>query len=137
MDDATLLKLFETATLDSLPHEYHLRIAYLLTRKYPLDQVSDVVLAGFRKLAPSLGLSPSSIHVTMTVAWTKVIAGLGGEGTSEEFIALHPELLRRDMLSKYYSAGQLHGGHSRTKFVAPDRLPFPHRESDSIHSAEA
>jgi hypothetical protein len=125
MDDATLLREFENATLTSLPHEDHVRIAYLLTRRHPRDQVNDVVLAGFRKLAPALGLSPESIHVTMTTAWTQVIAGLSGDGTSEEFIAHHPELLRRDLLDTYYSAGQLYGARSRTTFVPPDRLPFP------------
>jgi hypothetical protein len=127
---ATLLRKFENATLQSLPHEHHVRVAYLLTRKYPREQVNDVVLAGFRKLAPALGLSPASIHVTMTVAWTQVIAGLSGQGTSEEFLERHPELLRRDVLNKYYSAGQLHGGPGRTKIMLPDRLPFPQRDPE-------
>ena len=49
----------------------------------------------------------------------------GFEGTFAEFLAQHPEVLRRDLLSEYYSDDVLNSADARARFVEPDLRPLP------------
>ena len=48
---------------------------------------------------------PEAYHDTRTVAWVRLIVAArhGFDGDFDEFLAAHPELIRRDLLSDYYS----------------------------------
>ncbi len=127
MDDETLFKRFIAGTLYSFPHTYHVRVAYLLSRRYAAEELDEMVLRTFRLLAPSLGLSPASIHVTITIAWTRIIAGLNGQGTSIEFIAEHSKLNNRNLLYDYYTPQRLYSTEAHNRFLMPDKQPFPNK----------
>ena len=125
MNDHDLLEGFESSTLTHFPHEYHVRVVYLLILEYGPEEAEDRMVAGIRGLASNFGLSGSFIHITRTVAWTKIVASqIDQPMSSEEFVRAHPALLRKDLLDDYYAWGRLLTPGSRRRFVQPSR-PFP------------
>ena len=132
MKDDELLERFEAGTLDKLPHEDHVRVAYLLTRQYEVDEAADRMMSGLRGLASRFGTSPAFLDVTRTVAWTRLIDGLDGSGSSTEFLEAHPELHRRDLLDDYYSGVRLRNPVAHFRFVKPDRRGFPDQRSRGV-----
>jgi hypothetical protein len=52
-------------------------------------------------------------------------ARAGFSGTFDEFLDLHPELRRRDLLDEHYSSELLNSPAARERFVEPDRAPLP------------
>ena len=124
MDDTELLARFEAGTLPSFPHEDHVRTVYLLVVR---DGAADALLqvsAGIRAMAQANG-RPGAFHVTRTEAWTRIVAAAAAEPQdSREFLAEHPELLRRDLLDDYYAPGRLTTDEARERFMEPD-VPLP------------
>ena len=138
MDDLQLLEGFERRTLTRFSHEDHVRVAYLLIRKYGAQEAPDRVIAGLRGLAKNFGTPAFFLHVTRTVAWVRIIDGVDGvdrvDGkprASADLLRAHPELHRRDLLDDYYSPFRLLGYRPRRTFVEPDLRPFPRMRSAS------
>jgi hypothetical protein len=123
VDDDDLLASFEAGTLETFPHESHLRVIYLLIQRDGLDAAVTSMSARIKEWARSSG-RPEAFHVTRTVAWARLVAAAGDSGGSLEFLARHPELTRRDLLDDYYSAGRLATAEARTTFVEPDLAPL-------------
>ncbi len=120
MDDAALIDGFEAGTLEQFPHEDHLRVVFGFVVRHGRAEALDRVSAGILRMATAKG-APEKFHVTRTVAWTELVASAADEcTTSAELFERHPELLRRDLLDDYYSAGRLTTDEARTTFVAPD-----------------
>jgi len=123
VDDVELLARFEAGTLDEFPHESHLRVVYLLIQRDGADDALTAVGAGILAMARANG-RPEAFHVTRTTAWTRIVAALsaaeGDHGGSREFLVGHPELIRRDLLDDYYSAGTLATDEARMTFIPPD-----------------
>jgi hypothetical protein len=126
MDDDELLARFEAGTLDTLPHEDHVRVAYLLSRQHAVEDATKRMIDGLRGLAPRFGTSTAFLHVTRTAAWMRIIAGTGGDGTSAAWLTAHPELRRRDLLDDYYSHGRLNNVVAWRRYVQPNKRDFPH-----------
>lgn len=125
MDDTELLQGFESATLTQFPHRDHVRTAYLLVLAYGPVEAETRMIAGIRGLAPNFGVSPSFIHTTRTIAWTRIIASqVDGPRSSAEFLARTPALLRKDLLDDFYGWGRLLTPKAFRKFIAPNH-PFP------------
>ena len=127
MNDADLLAGFDAGTLPRFPHEDHLRVVYLMLQEGDERDALARVTAGIRAMAAASG-KPEAFHVTRTAAWTRIIASLAADGAwpdSAAFVAAHPQLLRRDRLSDYYSDALLTSDAARTSFVTPDRAPLP------------
>jgi hypothetical protein len=60
----------------------------------------------------------------MTQAWMVLLAAAGG-ASFEEAIAKRPELLDKNYLQTYYSAGLLDSDDAKTRFAPPDIAPLP------------
>jgi flavin reductase (DIM6/NTAB) family NADH-FMN oxidoreductase RutF len=116
MDMDQLLDAFERGTLEgsAFPHEAHLRVAWLLNRKYGWEQGLDRLIAGIRGVAERAG-SPDAFHETITRAWF-VLA------TAADDLRAFPELFDRSLLERYYSRDVLESGRSR--WVEPDLHPL-------------
>lgn len=135
--DEELLRGFEEGTLRRFSHEDHVRVAFLLVRRYGGEQAPDRMIAGLKGLARNFGTPAFLLHVTRTVAWIRIIEGLSGSAqTSDELLTGHPELLRRNLLHEYYGPLRLLGRRARRTFVEPDLRPFP-RVAGSTASAGA
>lgn len=124
-DDA-FIRAFEAAELGAFTHVDHLRVAYL----YAVRGGAGEAIRGTRKiraLAASAG-APGKFHETITVAWARVIAHLVERSASRSFgtfLAEHPELLNRRLLSTHYSEDLLFSTRARASFVEPDLIALP------------
>lgn len=127
VNDRDLLSGFLNGTLESFPHEAHLRVVHLLVLERGEDAALATVTERIRAMAAAAGAA-TKFHMTRTTAWTRIVAAATAAGVtadSDEFLARHPELIRRDLLDDYYSAELLTSERARLEFVEPDRAPLP------------
>jgi hypothetical protein len=75
MPDEHLLRAFENGTLEpaAFLHESHLRVAWLLNRRYGREEGLGRLIAGLRSLAARAG-NPGAYHETITRAWFELVA---------------------------------------------------------------
>ena len=125
---------FLAAFLDcSLPaeqfdHRAHVRVAWLLLERYPLEEAVERICSGIQRYAAHLGAT-EKYHRTLSEAITRLMAH-GGAGSSmswEHFLVANAELLSvvRGMVEKYYSPERLASIEAKRHFVPPDRQPLP------------
>ncbi len=116
MNDDQLLDDFEQGRLSGadFPHERHLRVAWLLAQRYDRKGGLTRMRSGIRSIAARAGV-PDKYHETITRAWFELVA-------QAEDLELHPELLDRGLLGRYYSPERLAQG--REVWVAPDLGPL-------------
>ena len=127
-DDAVLLA-FEARQLDpaKFHHDDHIRLAWLCVQRYGADEAETRLLNGIRRFAQSAGV-PRKFMYTTTIAWTRLVAAAQTAGPTvisfSEWIQLHPELLDRKLLARYYSPGRLETPEARSGWVEPDLAPL-------------
>jgi hypothetical protein len=127
--DEEFLAAFTTCRLPAaqFDHRGHLRIAWLLLQRHPLEQAIEQICTGIARLALHLG-APGKYHRTVSEALVRLMAAGGARALSwSEFLHANPDLLTniKGTLARYYSAELLNSAHSRATFVSPDRLPLP------------
>ncbi|HOY81902.1 MAG TPA: hypothetical protein PLB92_07160 [Rhodoglobus sp.] len=125
--DFELLAGFDAGTLPRFPHDDHVRVVYLMVLEGGEQDALARVTAGIRAMAAANG-KPEAFHATRTTAWTRVIADRTAKGSwadSHRFLAANPDLLRRDLLSDFYSDALLTSDAARLAFVEPDLAPLP------------
>ena len=66
-------------------------------------------------------------HDTLTTAWARVVGhyALLARDDFDAFLAAHPRLVDRDLLSAHYSRERLFSAAARAGFVEPDLLALP------------
>ena len=69
---------------------------------------------GIRRMADRAG-APAKYHVTITRAWFELIS-------SVDDLELHPELMDKRLLGRFYSPERLAAGHRR--WLEPDLQPL-------------
>ncbi|HVV58939.1 MAG TPA: flavin reductase family protein [Gaiellaceae bacterium] len=123
LTDDELLDAFESGSIgdDDFPHARHVRVAWLLARKYGRAEGFERLATGIQGIARRAG-RPDAYHVTITRAWFELIAPVADPGH-------HPELMDKSLLGRYYSSSRLAAG--RERWLEPDvhplRLPAPPR----------
>jgi hypothetical protein len=126
LTDEQFLARYEGRALTEFAHEDHVRMAFLYARRGGVHAAVEGARR-IRELAATLG-APAKYHDTLTVGWTRVVAHLAlesGAASFAEFLAEHPQLERRDLLSAHYSDEVLFGPGARAAFVEPDLVPLP------------
>jgi hypothetical protein len=127
LSDEEFLARFESHSLTEFSHRDHLRVAYAYARR---DGVQGAVEGArrIRGFAAALGDS-RKYHDTMTVGWARVVGSLAVDSpcpTFDAFVDAQSELLlRRDLLSDYYTGERLFSEEARAGFVEPDLAPLP------------
>jgi hypothetical protein len=127
MTDDTFLARFEAARLRSFDHRDHLRVAFAYARRGGVEHAVDRARHGLRHIAAAHG-EPERYHETLTTAWARVVAHhavVNGNGGFDDFLAAHPQLLRRDLLLAHYTRERLFSPAARAGFVEPDLLSLP------------
>lgn len=121
IDDTELLERFATNTLPAFPHEEHLHVVFVKSANATTDETIAFMREGIIAMAAANG-KPEAFHDTRTVAWTRLIVAkrAGFTGTFDRFLEQHPELIRRDLLSDYYSDAVLTSDVARATFIEPD-----------------
>lgn len=108
-------------------HRGHLRIAWLLLQRHPLELAIEEICNGIARLAAHLG-APGKYHRTLSEALVRLMAHDGAATLSwDEFLSANPELLTdvRGTVGRYYSSELLDSARARISFVEPDRMPLP------------
>jgi hypothetical protein len=127
MTDDAFLAAFEAAQLPSFDHRDHLRVAFAYARRGGVEHAIDRARRGLRHIAAAHG-EPERYHETLTTAWARVVAhyavSTGADGF-DDFLALHPQLLRRDLMLGHYTRERLFSPGARGRFVEPDLLALP------------
>ena len=127
MTDDAFLTRFEAASLPCFGHREHLRVAFAHARRGGVDHAVARAREGLRHFAAAHG-EPGRYHDTLTTAWARVVAHhalLAPEDDFDAFLAAHPRLADRDLLSAHYSRQRLFSASARAGFVDPDLLALP------------
>lgn len=116
MNDDGLTDAFERGEIDgsAFPHEHHVRVTWSLARRYSPDDAFRRLRAGIRDIATRAG-RPAVFHETITRAWFELIA-------AADDLDVHPELLDKTLLGRYYTPAALARG--RERWVEPDLAPL-------------
>jgi hypothetical protein len=133
MTDEELWHAFETATLPEKDwtHRGHLRVAWLFSRRYRLDEAHVLMRVGIIRLNATHGLVETATrgyHETITRVWLAVVGALMEEVPSESsaaFVDACGERLGREALLRHYSRERLGGLEARARFIEPDLAPLP------------
>jgi hypothetical protein len=126
IDDDELLERFAANTLPAFPHEEHLHVVFVKSARATPAETLEFMRERIRAMATANG-KPEAYHDTRTVAWVRIIVAArdGFAGDFAAFLGAHPELVRRDLLSDYYSDALLTSDEARAAFVAPDLRDLP------------
>ena len=125
LSDDAVLRAFEECRLDpaKFHHADHIRLAWLYVQRYGAHQAKALLLEGIRKFAQHAG-APQKFHYTITIAWARLVAAACCKSDSSnsfyEWIAIHPELLNRNLMNEHYSAGRLESFQARCGWLDPD-----------------
>ena len=126
---------FITAFLDSsmpaagFDHQGHVRAAWILLQRHPLDQAIALGCDGIARLAARLGV-PDKYHRSLSEALMRLMAA-GGASRADlpwpDFLAANRPLMddALGLLARHYSPERLATAEARRSFVAPDRQPLP------------
>jgi hypothetical protein len=115
------------ATRGGFGHREHLELAWTCLDRYDVDAAHDAVSTAVRHVAALHGM-PDRYHETITRSWVHVVAlhrALEPGDSFDAFLAAHPALLTKDLLSRHYSEPALHSGAARTTWAEPDLRAFP------------
>lgn len=129
-DDAFLAAFLDsTMTKAGFDHVGHLRAAWLLLQRRPLQQAVDETCDGIQRLANTLGVT-QKYHRTLSEALVRLMAHGGGADRTlswPDFLAANAELVHdaKSVLARHYTPETLATPTARERFVAPDRLPLP------------
>lgn len=108
-------------------HREHVHLTWLAIRRYGAEAALDLIDRGIRRTARYAG-APQKYHHTMSRAWVELIAYHVAEtdlAGFDAFIAHHPALLDKRLLTRFYEPLTLAAPAARSGWVAPDRAPFP------------
>lgn len=109
-------------------HRGHLRVAWILLQKLPLESAVSETCDGIERLAAHLG-APGKYHRTLTEALVRIMAAMGGADRStafDAFLIANPVLVddARALMARYYSAERLTDQAAKTTFLPPDLAAF-------------
>lgn len=131
MSDDQFLAAFLDAALPpaGFDHGGHVRAAWLLLQRLPLDRAVTETCDAIARLANRLGV-PGKYNRTLSEALVRLMAYRGGADAAlcwNDFLAANDDLMKdaRGVLARHYSDAVLNSQAARRHFVPPDRLPLP------------
>jgi N-formylglutamate deformylase len=113
----------------SFDHRAHLRVAWILLQRYPIDDAVTSTCEGIARLAAHLGAT-KKFHYTLTAALVRVMAAAGATDRTrafDAFLLANAPLVEnaRAVIAWYYSTERLATVDARTGFIEPDLAPLP------------
>jgi hypothetical protein len=114
------------ASADRFGHREHLHLAWLAVRRHGPSAATALISDGIRRTARYAG-APQKYHVTMTMAWTRLVAHHVPDGPDDfgEFLRRFPGLLDKRLLAGHYSSARLASDDARRRWLDPDLVPLP------------
>ena len=122
MTDSEFQRAFEDTTLEPFHHRDHLRVTWLYLTQFgetgTLERLGPAIL----RYADARG-GAAKYHQTITLAWIRLLS-LAFENNFDAIVHKHPELLDKNLLSRFYSPAVLQSPAARAQWVEPDREPL-------------
>ncbi|MGE7385481.1 hypothetical protein ACQKM2_08380 [Streptomyces sp. NPDC004126] len=124
-----------TAATGRFGHREHVHLTWLAVRRHGAAATVDLVGEGILRTATRAGV-PGKFHATLTRLWVELVghraaqpgpAGREPAQDFEEFAALFPELLDKELPKRFYSSELLGSEQARTAWTEPDLAPLPWR----------
>lgn len=126
---------FLAAFLDSsmppagFDHLGHMRAAWLLLQRRPLEEAVAETCSAIARLATRLGV-PGKYNRTLSEAFVRLMAHGGGADRTlswQAFLAANSDLVSdaRLVLARHYSDATLSSTAAQASFTPPDRQPLP------------
>ena len=134
MSDDAFLAAFESCAhpLDQWHHREHVKLAYILLLRYPLDEAIARARSGIKAYNQSKNLPDelsSGYHETMTQAWMRIIHATlceyGPAENADAFYEQHPQLSQKKNLRLFYSRDRFVSWEAKRSFREPDLAPLP------------
>jgi len=114
--------------IEAFSHSIHLKLGYCYVVQNGVKQATVIMKNTLTSFLHANGVARNKFHVTITVAWLKVIGLCLQNGpvmsSAEAFLHHNPCLLSKDLLLSYYSPDLLFSDKARKRFVDPDLNPF-------------
>jgi hypothetical protein len=109
-------------------HRQHIHMAFVAVRRYGKLEAITRICDWIQRIAV-YARAPQKYHYTVSRAWVEIIAHhVDGDPDCGEFgmfVARHPALLDKRLLSRHYRSATLAAPTARRSWVEPDLLPFP------------
>ncbi|MEM7069117.1 MAG: hypothetical protein AAF478_09555 [Pseudomonadota bacterium] len=123
-DYAAFVKVFEAGEIDAadFSHMDHVGVAWELLGKRDFLEALSIYANTIRNLAINAGV-PDKFNTTITIAFLGVIAERQKHTNAEnfeDFIAENSDLVKRNVLTDWYSADRLSQSAAREIFLMPD-----------------
>jgi hypothetical protein len=116
-----------TAASERFDHRAHVHLTWLAVRRVGMPAAIQLVSDGIRRTARYAG-APQKYHATVSRAWVELVAHHVGDQAAPDFgafLARHPALLDKRLLTRFYRSATLATAEARTSWVEPDLAPFP------------
>ena len=130
LSDAEFEQQFASASLDPsfFSHEAHLRLAWIHIRQYGVDQACESICAQIQRFDSIYG-DGTKFNKTVTIACVRAVYHFMLKTSADnfqEFIQEFPRLKYhlKDLIDCHYSFDIFRSTVAKTKYLAPDLLPF-------------
>ncbi len=114
-------------TAERFGHRQHVQLTWLAVRRFGTTAAVDLVSEGIRRTARYAG-APQKYNATVSQAWVELIGHHAHESGTDDFdvfVSAAPELLHKNLLTRFYRSSTLASVPARTGWVEPDLAPFP------------
>ncbi len=118
MTDAKFLWAFEDTTLEPFHQQAHLRVTWLKLRKFCEAETRERLGPATLRYAAAI-YATGKFHQTITLAWIRLVANAFA-ADFDAMLIVHPQLLDKNLLNRYYSPGLLQSPEARHRWVEPD-----------------
>jgi len=120
------IERFESGDIDAdtFDHLAHVYVGWLYIRKYELSEAITRFNAALKRLVAKLG-AENKYHTTLTWFFLLLIAERATPNESwKDFERCNDDLIgdSKELLSRYYSDGNLFSERARGQFVLPDQF---------------
>ena len=121
-----LTRDFEAHAIDTgcFDHAGHVRVAYDLLGKYDFVDATMTYVRGIQAIATQAGV-PDKFNLTITIAFLSLIAERLADHPQPDFpsfAAANPDVMSRDVLTRWYGADRLTSARARQVFLMPEPL---------------
>ena len=103
-------------------HREHVRMAFEMLRRHDFAETVLHFSRSLRSMARRAG-KPEAFHQTVTIAFLALIAERMEDGEWQDFAAFeraNPQLMAKDLLSRWYHPERLASERARRTFVLPE-----------------
>lgn len=128
MTDVTnsLAKRFERLELEApaFRHSDHIQVAYALLDRGDFVKACALYASTIRTMAENVGV-PQKFNTTITFAFMSLVAERKEQSNARDFasfIESNPDLLDKNILTRWYSKERLTSAAARRRFLLPDQF---------------